>query len=129
MSHYALLDANNVVVAVFVGREESNYSEEAENYEEIYLAETGGGVWKRTSYSTYGNVHAYGGKPFRKNYAGIGYTYDYERDAFIPPKPYDSWTLNEDTCLWNPPTPMPQTDYLWEWNDETQQWIETDILR
>jgi hypothetical protein len=109
-----------------VGSEESNYSEEAEEAEEIILAQTQGGVWKRTSYNTIGGVHQYGGKPFRKNYASEGYTYDYERDAFIAPKTIKGWVLNEDTCLWEPPTPMPDNGYDWDWDEETEQWVETD---
>jgi hypothetical protein len=81
-------------------------------------------VYKRTSYNTYGGQHQLGGTPFRKNYAGLGYTYDEQRDAFIPPQPYNSWTLNEDTCLWQPPTPMPTDDKMYSWDEPTLSWIE-----
>jgi hypothetical protein len=94
MSHFAKLDANNIVTFVTVGRQEDD-GREAE------LAARTGDVYKQTSYNTSGGVHRLGGTPLRKNYAGIGYTYDSERDAFIPPKPYNSWVLNEDTCLWD----------------------------
>ena len=82
------------------------------------------GDWIQTSYNTRGGVHTNGGTPLRKNYAGIGYTYDRVRDAFIPPKPFDSWSLNDDTCLWEPPTPYPTDGKLYKWNEETQAWVE-----
>ncbi len=77
--------------------------------------------WVQTSYNTLSGVHKQGGIPLRKNFAGIGYTYDRVKDAFIPPKPFASWTLDEDTCQWNPPTEKPSGDY-WKWNEETQTW-------
>ena len=80
------------------------------------------GEWIQTSYNTYGGVHANGGDPMRMNYAGVGYTYDRVRDAFIPPKPYPSWVLNEDTCLWDAPTPMPDDGQMYTWNEDTQAW-------
>lgn len=82
------------------------------------------GQWIQTSYNTYGGVHANGGTPLRKNYAGIGYTYDPERDAFIAPKPYSSWTLNEDTCLWNAPVAMPTDGKMYAWDESTTSWVE-----
>ena len=93
MAHFAQLDENNVVLQVIVGVDEP-YDGEA-----IY-AETTGKVWKKTSYNTLGGVHLLGGTPFRKNYAGIGYTYDLDRDAFIAPKPNESCVLDEQTCQW-----------------------------
>lgn len=80
--------------------------------------------WKQTSYNTYGGVHALGGTPFRKNYAGIGYSYDSSRDAFIPPKPFESWVLNESTCLWEARTPMPNDEKRYYWNEEQLAWVE-----
>ena len=81
--------------------------------------------WVQTSYNTQGGVHTQGGTPLRKNYAGIGYTYDGVRDAFIPPKPYASWLLNEETCLWNAPTPMPvEEGKMFTWDEATTSWIE-----
>jgi len=77
--------------------------------------------WKQTSYNTQGGVHQLGGTPFRKNHAGIGFKYDADRDAFIPPKPYLSWILNETTCEWEPPVAEP-TEGRHTWNEETQQW-------
>jgi hypothetical protein len=87
---------------------------------------TGWAIWKQTSYNTHGGVHSSGGTPFRKNHAGIGYTYDETRDAFIPPKPFNSWILNEDTCLWNAPVAMPTTDLenneYYSWNESIINW-------
>jgi hypothetical protein len=80
------------------------------------------GQWIQTSYNTKGGVHTLGGTPLRKNYAGIGYTYDAQKDAFIPPKPYNSWTLNETSCLWEPPTPYPNDDNRYTWNESTTSW-------
>jgi hypothetical protein len=83
---------------------------------------TGWAIWKQTSYNTHGGVHSSGETPLRKNHAGIGYTYDEDRDAFIPPKPYNSWILNEETCLWEAPIPMPQDDNRYTWNELTLSW-------
>lgn len=80
------------------------------------------GQWIQTSYNTNGGVHATGGTPLRKNYAGIGFTYDATRDAFIPPKPYASWTLNDDTCLWHAPVEMPTEGGPYAWNEATHAW-------
>jgi hypothetical protein len=83
---------------------------------------TGYPVWKQTSYNTYGGVHNNNGTPLRKNHAGIGYTYDEDRDAFIPKKPFNSWILNEDTCLWNAPVAYPNDEELYSWNELTLSW-------
>jgi hypothetical protein len=80
------------------------------------------GEWIQTSYNTYGGKHQLGATPLRKNYAGIGYTYDRTRDAFIPPRPWASWTLNEDTCLWDPPVPYPDNPHLFVWDETTGSW-------
>jgi hypothetical protein len=82
------------------------------------------GEWIQTSYNTQGGVHLLGGTPLRKNYAGIGYTYDSQRDAFIPPKPFASWTLNEETCQWDAPTPYPTDGKPYYWDEPTTSWIE-----
>lgn len=125
MAHYVVLDSNNIVVNGFVGR---NEGEDGVDWEKYYSA-------KRTSYNTRGGVHydpdtnepsADQSKAFRKNYAGLGYTYDEARDAFIPPKPFPSWTLNESTCLWNAPVPYPDDNQMYLWNEETQQWDVVD---
>jgi hypothetical protein len=83
--------------------------------------------WIQTSYRTYGGQHPEG-RPLRKNYAGIGYTYDLERDAFIPPKPYSSWVLNEDTCLWDAPVPYPEDGNMYEWNEEVLSWVKIEEI-
>lgn len=82
------------------------------------------GEWIQTSYNTYGGEHKLGGAPFRKNYAGVGYSYNRELDAFIPPKPYDSWKLDNNTCLWSAPTPMPEDEKIYKWDEPTLGWIE-----
>jgi hypothetical protein len=79
--------------------------------------------WVQTSYNTQGGQHPEG-RPLRKNFAGIGYTYDATRDAFVPPKPFPSWVLNEDTCLWSAPTPMPTDGKMYTWDEETTSWVE-----
>ena len=84
-------------------------------------------TWIQTSYNTYGGQHRLGGTPLRKNYAGFGYTYDAVRDAFIPPKPFESWTLNEDTCLWDAPVAYPTDDKPYMWNESTLNWEEVVI--
>jgi len=82
------------------------------------------GEWIQTSYNTRGGVHIQGKTPLRKNYAGIGFTYDRTRDAFIPPKPFESWVLNEDTCLWDPPITYPNDGKLYNWDEPTISWVE-----
>lgn len=117
MAHWAQIDENNKVIQVTVGSNEDG----DEGYQ--WLIDNIGGTWIKTSYNTIGGVHTNGGTPLRKNYAGIGYTYDPERDAFIPPKPeqYPSWVLNEETCLWEPPMPSPSEEHTWD--EELGQWI------
>ena len=118
MAHYAFLDENYIVTEVIVGKDESNYDWEA------HYGQFRGQLCKRTSYNTHGGVHNSGGTPYRKNYAGIGYSYDPQRDAFIPPKPFASWGLNESTCLWDPPTPMPTDGKMYRWDEDTTSWVE-----
>ena len=120
MSHFAKLDENNIVTFVTVGRQEDD-GLEAE------LSERTGDVYKQTSYNTLGGVHSLGGTPLRKNYAGIGFSYDAERDAFIPPKPYDSWLLVEETCQWEAPVPYPDDGLIYSWNEELTDWEATDF--
>ena len=83
-----------------------------------------GGTWVQTSYNTHGGQHTLGGTPLRKNYAGIGYTYDAGRDAFIPPQPFPSWLLNEETCLWDAPVAMPTDGKPYTWDEPTLNWVE-----
>ena len=116
MAHYAFLDENNIVTEVIVGKEEGNF-----NWEQQY-GSFRGQLCKRTSYNTYGGIHNNGGTPFRKNYAGIGYTYDETRDAFIAPKPFSSWILNEDTCQWEAPVAYPQDGNNYNWNETNLNW-------
>ena len=109
MSHFAEIDENNIVLRVLVG--DNNASNEGYDW----FVQNLGGTWIQTSYN--GNI--------RKNYAGIGFSYDTERDAFIPPKPYDSWLLDEETCNWTAPTPKPEGPAIW--NEETLSWEEVVI--
>lgn len=118
MAHYAFLNMENIVTEVIVGKDETDGNI---NWE-IHYGNLREQVCKRTSYNTRGGVHINGGTPFRKNYAGLGYKYDESRDAFIPPKPYDSWTLNETSCLWEAPIAYPTDGERYEWNEEQQQW-------
>ena len=118
MAHYAFLNMQNIVTEVIVGKDETD----GPTNWEMHYGNIREQVCKRTSYNTRGGVHANGGSPFRKNYAGIGYTYDFARDAFIPPKPFDSWTLNENSCLWEAPVAMPNDGQQYEWNEETTSW-------
>jgi hypothetical protein len=123
MAHYAFLDINNIVTEVIVGKEEG---ENGIDWEEHY-GQFRNQTCKRTSYNTVGNTHLTGGTPYRKNYAGIGFTYDPEKDAFIPPKPFASWILNEQKCLWNPPVAMPLDDKKYSWDESTISWKEVII--
>ena len=113
MSHFAKV-MNGVVTQVIVAEESF-----LQNF-----VDSSPGEWIQTSYNTLGGVHLAGGTPLRKNYAGIGFTYNREKDAFIPPKPFSSWTLNEDTCFWEPPVPRPTDDKNYLWNEETRNWVE-----
>ena len=122
MAHYAFLDENNIVTEVIVGKDEGEV-----DWEQHYGAFRSQSC-KRTSYNTSGGVHRLGGTPFRKNYAGIGYTYDSERDAFIPPTPYASWLLNEDSCLWNAPVPYPDDGERYTWDEATLSWVSNDAV-
>jgi hypothetical protein len=118
MAHYAFLDENNIVTEVIVGKDEG---EEGIDWEQHY-GNFRGQVCKRTSYNTSGGQHISGGTPYRKNYAGIGYSYDEERDAFIPPSPFPSFILNEETCLWEAPVPYPTDGESYTWNEEEGEW-------
>ena len=117
MAHYAFLDTNNIVTEVIAGK---NEGEDGIDWEQWY-GDFRGQVCKRTSYNTVGNVHLNGGIPFRGNCAGIGYTYRADIDAFVPPQPYASWTLDANV-QWQPPTAMP-TDGMYSWDEATTSWI------
>ena len=88
------------------------------------FVDTSPGEWIQTSYNTHGGQHTQGGTPLRKNYAGVGFTYDRVRDAFIPPQPYPSWVLDEDICLWNAPVAYPEDGKTYKWDESTTNWIE-----
>jgi len=121
MAHFAKLGVGNIVERVAVVSNNVATTEQAgvDFLNNLYNTRD---VWKQTSYNTQGGVHMLGGTPFRKNYASKGYTYDQEKDAFIPPKPYPSWTLNESTCRWDSPVDYPDDGKIYDWNEETQQW-------
>jgi len=113
MAHYAKVE-NTLVTQVIVAEPE---------FFETFV-DSSPGEWIQTSYNTSGGVHAEGNTPLRKNYAGVGYTYDSVRDAFISPQPYASWTLNEDTCQWDSPVPYPTDDLMYSWDEDTTSWVE-----
>ena len=114
MSHFAKVN-NGIVEQVIVAEPEFFQT----------FVDTSPGEWIQTSYNTHGGQHPEG-RPLRKNYAGIGYTYDKDRDAFIPPKPFASWVLNEETCLWQPPVPCPTDGKTYYWDEENQSWVEIE---
>lgn len=115
MAHYAFLDENNIVTEVITGIDETELIEGL--HPEVWYGNFRGQRCVRTSYN--GNI--------RKNYAGIGYSYDDVRDAFIPPKPYPSWILNEDSCNWESPVPYPIDDKFYSWDEEQLQWVEVNV--
>lgn len=125
MAHYAFLNENNIVTNVIVGRDENEIVDGIVDWEQHY-GEVTGQRCKRTSYWTHGGVHRNNGIPFRMNYAAVGYTYDDVRDAFIPPKPFASWVLNEETCLWESPVPHPADGKLYVWDEEVINWVEPE---
>jgi hypothetical protein len=112
MSHFALVNAQGVVEQVIVAEQDFIDS----------LSDSSS--WVQTSYNTFGGQHPEG-RPLRKNYAGIGFIYDAQRDAFIPPKPFASWILNETTCHWEAPVPRPSDSKFYSWDEATTSWVET----
>lgn len=129
MAHYAILNEENIVTFIFVGKDENDFETDINNWEDFYGA-------KRTSYNTKGGIHYKSNnstpsedqtKSFRKNYAGIGYTYDDQRDAFIPPKPFPSWVLDEFTCLWDSPIPYPNDGNMYYWDENGLLWVIVEI--
>ncbi len=132
MAHFAKLDENNIVTQVIVVSNDIATSESAGITFINNLYKTSD-TWKQTSYNTFGNEHKLGGTPFRKNYAGRGFTYDASKDAFIPPKPFASWTLNNTTCLWEAPVDYPddsENRYTWDetlyQSDNTKGWVKVE---
>jgi len=135
MAHYAQLDSENVVTYVFVGRDEDDLAEGVTDWETYYAPE--GYTVKQTSYNTRGGVHYTDGEPsedqrkaLRFNYAGVGFTFDPDKGTdggFIPPKPYDSWILDEGTCLWVAPLPMPEDGGQYTWDEDAGDWVAVEI--
>jgi hypothetical protein len=121
MAHFCKLGIGNIVERVEVVSNDIATTEQAgvDFLNNLYNTRD---VWKQTSYNTYNGEHLLGGTPFRKNYAGKGYTYDQTRDAFIPPKPYPSWVLNETTCSWDAPISKPDDENKYIWNEKTRTW-------
>ena len=131
MASFAKIGLNNKVIAVHSVH--NNVLKDADGNEQEVLGVEfltnlhGWAIWKQTSYNTYGGVHKSGGTPLRKNFAGIGYTYDEDRDAFIPKKPYNSWILKEDTCRWEAPIAKPNDGNRYNWNETNQSWDLTTL--
>jgi len=128
MAHFCKIGIGNIVERIEVVSNDIATTEQAgvEFLQNLYGDRT---VWKQTSYNTHGGIHKTGGTPFRKNYGGVGFKYDQTLNAFIPPKPYNSWTLNENTCLWEAPVPMPEytqeqldNNNKYIWNEDNQTW-------
>jgi hypothetical protein len=136
MASFAKIGLNSKVIEVLSVHnnvlKDSNGVEQEVNGIDFLTKLTGYPVWKQTSYNTYGGVHNNGGTPLRKNHAGIGMTYDETRDAFIAPKPFNSWILNEDTCIWNAPVAMPTTtledNQYYSWNESIVNWEVKDRI-
>jgi hypothetical protein len=126
MAHYAFIDENNIVTQVIVGRDEDDLPEGITSWEEYYGARHNQ-VCLRTSYNTRAGEHTGGGTPFRGNYAGIGYEYREDLDAFIPPQPFSSWTLNESCYCWEAPVAYPEDGGVYVWNEETTSWDAVEI--
>ena len=122
MAPFAKLGTGNKVIKVEVVSNDIATTEQAgvDFLNNLYNTSD---VWKQTSYNTIGGVHLLGGTPFRKNYAGVDYSYDQIKDAFISPKPFNSWVLNEDTCHWGPPIAYPTDGNNYTWNEETLNWV------
>jgi len=121
MAHFAKLGTGNIVERVEVVHNDIATTEQAgvDFLNNLYKTND---IWKMTSYNTFGGIHKLGGTPFRKNFAGIGFKYDQYKNAFIPPKPFNSWTLNEDTCLWEAPVAKPDDGQRYNWNETIQNW-------
>ena len=122
MAHFAKLGEGNIVTTVHVVSNDVATTEQAGIDFLKELHKEPNAVWKQTSYNTFGGVHKLGGTSLRKNFAGVGYTYDEAKDAFIPPTDYPSWTLNEETCHWEAPVVYPDDGKDYQWNETTKQW-------
>ena len=129
MAHFTEVDENNIVLRVNVVNNDVILDGDGVEQEQLgadFLTGLLGGTWKQTSYNTKGGVHLLGGTPFRKNYTGIGDTYDATRDAFISTQPYPSWTLDEDTCIWEAPVAYPDDGKWYKWDEDTTNWVEVE---
>jgi hypothetical protein len=126
MAHFAKLGVGNIVEQIIVVSNDIATTEQAgvDFINKLYNTRD---VWKQTSYNTYRGIHSSGGIPLRKNYAGIGYQYDQTRNAFIPPKPFNSWILNEDTCNWESPVAYPSDGNPYKWNESTLTWDIVEV--
>ena len=126
MAHFAKLGTGNIIERVEVVSNDIAQTEQdgIEFLQNLYQDRS---AWKQTSYNTRGGEHIMGGTPFRKNYAGIGYIYNQTKDAFIPPKPFNSWILNKDSCLWEAPVNYPDDGERYTWNEATTTWDLTSI--
>lgn len=122
MAHYAFINGENIVVEVIPGRDEDEIVDGISDWQEYYSSKRVGLVCLRTSYNTWANEHASGGVPFRGNFAGKGFTYDETLDAFIPPQPYPSWTLDKSTFQWVAPSEQPSGG-IFEWDETNQEWV------
>ena len=133
MASFAKLNSENIVITVEsvvndVLKDSNGIEQETIGVQFLKnLYNEPNAIWKQTSYNTNAGVHSLGGTAFRKNHAGIGYTYDETKDAFIPQKPYNSWILNETTCNWDAPIPYPTNGQEYNWNEETQNWTLQNI--
>lgn len=126
MAYYAFVNSENIVVEVIPGRDETETVDGISDWEAYYTTKREGLMAVRTSYNTHAGKHREGGTPFRYNYAGIGFTFDPDKGtdgAFIPPKPFESWVLDEDSCLWEAPVERP-TEGDWTWDEDAGEWIE-----
>jgi len=125
MAHFAKIGKGNVVERVVVVNNDA-FNTEQEGVQFLQNLYGARDLWKQTSYNTHANEHRYGGTPFRKNFANIGDQYDEARDAFISPKPFNSWVLNETTCQWEAPVAKPNDENKYKWSEENQQWEVVD---
>ena len=126
MAHYAFINELNIVTQVIVGKDENDLVQGISSWEDHY-SEVAGKVCKRTSYNTYANTHKNNGVPYRYNFAGVGFYFNESigtEGAFIPPKPFDAWVLNENTCQWNSPIDYPQDGKSYLWDNNTNSWVE-----
>ncbi len=123
MAHFAKLNSENIVIHVEVVNNNEAVTEQngIDFLKTLHGADT---IWKQTSFNTHGGIHLLGGTPFRKNFGSIGFTYDEDKDAFIPPKPFNSWTLNETSCTWEAPSEQPGDEY--RWNEDNTSWEKVE---